>query len=175
MIRKSALILLVAAIGLAACAPLAVPEPTAAPTATLPARPPATATPAPDDPVSVTPGGPISQPEPRPFEPQPGDKAMVRGEVWLDEIDLSIAESYPVQIFLHLGGALPTPCHQLRVRVAPPDSRNRIMIEAYSVVAADLACIQVLEPLNVNVALGSFPPGDYTVWVNGAEIGKFTS
>ena len=102
----------------AACAPLSAP--TAAP-ATQPAV-------APDQPVSATPLPPDSSPEPAPtpaYAPQPGDAALIRGEVFLDSAQLLIRESYPPQVTLTLAGSLPTPCHQLRVAVAAPDAQGR--------------------------------------------------
>lgn len=100
---------------------------------------------------------------------------MNRSPLFLEKIEALIAMSYPPQVFLQLTGALPTPCHQLRVKVAKPDAQNRIQVEVYSVVDGSLICIQVLESFDVNVPLGSFPPGKYTIWVNGQSVGEFES
>ncbi|MDI6768721.1 MAG: hypothetical protein QMD04_03495 [Anaerolineales bacterium] len=110
-----------------------------------------------------------------PYEPQPSDAVLVRSEVYLDETDILIMESYPVQIALLLQGSLPTPCHALRVAVSAPDAKNRIFIDVYSVTDPNQICIQVLAPLNSTVPLGSFASGHYTVWVNGEQIGEFDS
>jgi hypothetical protein len=124
---------------------------------------------APTYPNKPTTGTPISQP----YSPQSVDSNFSRGEVFIDSTDLLIMESYPVQIALVLKGSLPTPCNQLRVIANPPDDQNRIQVEVYSVIDPAETCIQVLEPLDVNIMLGSFPSGHYTVWVNGELVGEF--
>jgi len=48
-------------------------------------------------------------------------------------------------------------------------------VEVYSLVQPDQVCIQVLEPFDVNVPLGSYVAGSYTVVINGEEMGEFTS
>lgn len=108
-----------------------------------------------------------------PYQPQPGDDTMQRGNVYLDAVDVLILESYPLQIDLAIQGSLPTPCHHLRVVASKPDQQNRIMVEMYSLVDPDLICVQVLEPVQATIALGSFPSGHYTVWVNSEQVGEF--
>jgi len=109
------------------------------------------------------------------YLPEPGDSALSRGKVFIDSSDLLIMESYPIQVALALKGSLPTPCNQLRVVANPPDGQNRIQVEVYSVVDPEQMCVQVLEPFEVNLNLGSFPTGHYTVLVNGEVVGKFDS
>lgn len=165
MLNKWISLLAGAAVVLAACSPFPAPgaaEPTPSP---LP----------PDAPVSSDPDDPASPATTPPYQPQPGDSALARGEVFLDEKALLSLESYPPQIVLALAGSLPTPCHALRVVVAPPDAQNRIQVDVYSVVDPNEICIQVLEGFQQSVPLGSFPAGAYTVWVNGEPAGEFTS
>jgi hypothetical protein len=107
--------------------------------------------------------------------PQPGDAGLSRGNVYLESTDLLILESYPIQFNLYLSGNLPTPCNQLRVQVNEPDAENRIYIEVYSVSDPNAMCVQVLEPFDTTISLGSFPTGHYTVFVNGEMIGEFDS
>ncbi len=79
-----------------------------------------------------------------------------------------------MKVKLNLKGALPTPCHKLRVNIADPDDQNRIQIEVYSILEpADAICTQVLAPFEKLVPLGSFYDGEYSVWVNGQMVGKF--
>ena len=91
----------------------------------------------------------------------------------IDRSDLLIMESYPIQIALVLQGSLPTPCHQLRVIAKPPDEQNRIQVDVYSVVDPAMVCVQVIELFEVNIGLGSFPTGHYSVWVNEDLVGEF--
>jgi len=129
----------------------------------------------PDAPVTSPPQNgstPMEIPD-MPFVPKPDDTRLLRGNVFINESELLIRESFPPQITLSLSGDLPTPCHELRVDVREPDSENKINVEAYSVVDPDQVCIQVLEPFQANIDLGTFPSGHYTVWINGEMVGEF--
>lgn len=136
---------------------------------------PASNPPPPGMPPSGSPYPAPGSSELQPWEPQPGDSALQHGKVYLNPPSLSILESFPVQIVLNLDGSLPTPCHQLRAQIEAPDPEKRIEIEVYSVTDPVKLCVQVLEPFEVNIPLGSFPTGHYTVWVNGEMIGEFDS
>lgn len=107
------------------------------------------------------------------YSPQAGDVKLTRGAVYLNSVDLLTMESFPLQFSLALKGDLPTPCNKLRVRIAQPDERRVIAAAVYSVVDPAMACAQVLEPFEVNIPLGSFPAGHYTVLVNGEKAAEF--
>ena len=163
---------------LAACAPpAAAPQPTERPPTATPALP---ATPAPtDDPdqaVTSPPDLGTAEPDPvlPPWAPQPGDDALERGPVYLDINEVLLLESYPVQVQLRLEGSRPTPCHHLRVAVAPPDKRNQIVVEVYTLTDPGQVCTQQLAPFTESIGLGSYPAGTYTVLVNGAQAAEFT-
>lgn len=136
---------------------------------------PASATPPPDTAVTSPPAGgiPTNEAQLNPLFPQPDDAQLTRGEAFVNESGLLIRESFPVQIGLSISGDLPTPCDRLRVAVEEPDSENRINVDVYSVFEPGIACIQVLEPFEEVVDLGSFPSGHYSVWVNGQLAGEF--
>lgn len=110
-----------------------------------------------------------------PFAPQPGDAGLSIGNVYLESTELLILESYPIQVNLYISGNLPTPCNQLRVMINDPDMDNRIYIDVYSVSDPDKMCVQVLEPFDSTISLGSFSPGHNEVYVNGELIGEFDS
>ena len=133
------------------------------------------ATTGPDTPVTSPPEGsmPTNEPSADPFAPQTGDADLTRGNIYIDEASLVIRESFPPQISLSLSGELPTPCNQMRVEINPPDSENKILVDVYSVIDPDKVCIQVLEPFEEQIDLGTFPTGHYTVWVNGELAGQF--
>ena len=105
--------------------------------------------------------------------PRPEDSALVRGQAFLDSVELITMESNPLQFALALKGNLPTPCHQLRVAVSPPDAQNKIAVDVYSVVDPNAICVQVIEPFDTNYQLGSYPAGHYTLWVNGEQVAEF--
>ena len=150
-------------LGMVSCAPMqaGTSEPGTLPPDTAVTSPPFDGTPA--------------EPVPDPYAPQPGDSALIRGNVFIQEMDLLIRESFPPQVTLALRGELPTPCHQLRIQTGEPDTENRIEVEVYTVVDPDLACIQVVEPFEANINLGTFPSGHYSVRVNGEPAGEFDS
>jgi hypothetical protein len=132
-------------------------------------------TPGPDTAVTSPPvdSMPTSEPVTNPFAPQPGDIDLTRGNVYINEASLIIRESFPPQISLTLAGDLPTPCTQLRVEIGVPDPENKIMVNVYSVIDSSQVCVQVLEPFESSVDLGTFRSGHYTVWVNGELAGEF--
>jgi hypothetical protein len=107
------------------------------------------------------------------YLPQNGDKLLEKGTFFAEEASLLVLESFPVQVNLLISGNLPTPCHQLRVSIAQPDAKNRIVIEVYTVVDPNVICIQVLKPIEATFPLGTFPGGHYSVWVNGTLAGEF--
>src|SRR3972149_1535872 len=115
-------------------------------------------TPLPDDPVD-------SLPSSTPVPTTGG--AMRQGPIYVDDVELVMMESYPVQVRLILRGSLPNPCSSLAWEVEEPDSQGRIVVQAYSLQEADLACIQVLEPMEESVPLGAFTQGSFSVWLNG--------
>ena len=178
--RKSTtgiVVLAILAVLLAACAqpqgPRVSPEQpnTNAPATLLPATEPVSdgETPSPDDTVSS------DQPSagaPSPLTPVPGEEKMAKGSAFVDSAEIATMESFPPQFLLQLSGSLPTPCHQLRVNVSDPDEQNRINVEVFSVVKPDEICIQVLEPFETSVNLGSYSAGTYTIVVNGKEVGQ---
>lgn len=107
-----------------------------------------------------------------PWEPAAGDEKRVRGEVFLDEIDLVELESDIPKFVLRISGALPTPCHEIRVTESEPDESDLIQIEVYSLIDPDEVCIQVLEPFEVIVPVSSYNKGISQVIVNGQVIGN---
>ncbi len=166
------LVLIIFSLALAACAPqpqVGSQQPTQGAGAVLP---PATTNPSETISSDQT---PTPGEEPRsPLEPLPNEEKMVRGSVIIEESDLLILESYPPQFVLSLKGTLPTPCHFLRANVGKPDAEKRIQVEVYSLAEPDVICIQIVQPFDVNLPLGSFTDGPYTVLVNDQKVGEIT-
>ncbi len=169
-----------ALLALTACATI-VPTPTPNPSSSAtppqppentPARQPST--PTANAPVN-SPTNAANPPATKPsFAPAPGDDKLQRGNIFLDASRLLSTASFPPQLFLELAGSLPTPCHQLRVQVPPPNAQNQIRISVYSLADPSAMCVQMLAPFNANVSLGNLAKGKYTVWVNDKQIGEFT-
>ena len=98
---------------------------------------------------------------------------MSRGPVYINETELLILESFPVQIELVIRGALPTPCASLEWLVEAPDDQGRIQVEAFSLQDPAIDCIQVLKEMEERLAIGSYSEGSYSVWLNGELVGEF--
>jgi hypothetical protein len=126
--------------------------------------------PGPDQPVSSDQGSALQG---RGYDPQPADESWNRGGVFADRFDVMMLESYPVQVHLQIVGNLPDPCHQFRAVVSEPDEQHQIKVDVYSVADPEMMCVQTLVPFEQSVALGDFTEGDFTVWVNGAQVGEF--
>lgn len=105
--------------------------------------------------------------------PVSADQEFERGPAFIDEAELEFAGDAPLRVELVLRGSLPTPCHTLHWTSEPPDAEGRIEIEVYSLYDPALSCIQVLEPVEATVPIGSFTGGSYSVWVNGEQVGEF--
>lgn len=97
------------------------------------------------------------------------------GAVYIDSADLLIAESFPVQISLHIVGNLPTPCHEFNAEIAQPDEQNRIYVTVWSEADPAAMCAQVLQPFeeSVSIPMAGAADGTYSVWLNGELVGEF--
>lgn len=160
-----------------ACGSVGVAPPTEAlpsPAATQPPSLEPSASPTPMPSLTSTPNteAPPDLPD---YAPRGSDKNLTRGEAFVEESGVLTLESFPPQFRLSLIGTLPTPCHQLRVALAPPDAQDQIVVEVYTVVDPDLMCMQVLAPFSATVPLEGYAVGPtYQVLVNGAPVGEFT-
>jgi len=165
MVKNIGIAMILMVFLLSACAPPASGEPTQTPTPAQTADPngiPGTSN---EDEGSI----------PSPLEPLPNEENMVRGNVFIDNLEVLLLESFPIQAALQIQGSLPTPCHNLRADVNWSEGEPRIDVDLYSLAGPDAICVQVLEPFDTNISLGSFPEGEYTVWVNGEQVGEFTA
>lgn len=175
MIEKIFVTLFIFVLCLSACTPAETEEPTQ-----TPAAEPSPTPPPPGE--TAEPGGiPGTSKEeeeglaPNPLEPLPNEENMVRGNVFIDNIELVVLESFPVQAVLQVQGTLPTPCHHLRGIVNWSEGESRIEMELFSLADPQSICTQALEPFETDINLGAFEEGEYTVWVNGEQVGEFTA
>lgn len=132
------------------------------------------ATPAPGDSVSSNDPTP-SVSDPNSLQPQPNDDQLERGSVEITATEILTMESFPPQFMVKIEGSKATPCHQLRAVIGEPGESKEIRIDLYTVFPTDLACVQMIEAFSVNLPLGSYPAGTYTVYVNDAQIGQITA
>ncbi len=121
------------------------------------------------DPAST----PVPQPS-NPYAPQPGDSAMMRGDLRIVSVSASAAPSGPKDLILRFDYFQPTPCYSLRVVPGQPDAQTQIQVRAYAVTEKDKACtlMALATPLHAELDLGGYPKGHYSVWLNGAKVGE---
>jgi hypothetical protein len=122
--------------------------------------------------VGETPVGQETQDgSPESWAPVPEDENLGRAEVEIGSSEILTLESFPPQYQLQVTGSKGNPCNMLRVVVNDPDEENNILVDVYTVFDPAAICIQVLEGFDINIPLGSYPAGEYTVLLNGEQIG----
>ena len=132
-------------------------------------------TPMPENTNVTPPLLPREEPPLNAYAPGKGDESMQRGEVYIDSQEIVMLKSLPPQFQLNVTGSLPTPCHQLRVVIEEPDDQNQIQVQIYSLVDPNTVCIQVLEPFEASIPLGSYASGSYALFVNGVKVGDLNA
>jgi len=116
-----------------------------------------------------------SAPAANEYAPVAGDEKMDRGNALVEIAASSVVlpETDPMQVILHLKGSLPNPCYHLRVDPSQPDDQKHIQVEVYSVVKPGEVCTDVIQNFVVDIPLGSFPAGHYSIYVNEELLGEF--
>jgi hypothetical protein len=109
---------------------------------------------------------------PAPWDPVPGDSEMLRGEIELVNVKMISLESDPAQFALQIEGALPTPCHLLRVEASNSEDQSSIEVDIYSLIDPDRICIQALEPFSEAIPLVGITNNGIHVIVNNQLIGE---
>jgi hypothetical protein len=112
--------------------------------------------------------------ETSPLEPLPNEDSLQRAQVYIDTYEVVVQKDQPGNVLLKLGGSLPTPCHHLRAEISKPDKDNKVMVKVYSLVDPNEVCNQVVQPFESQFSLGTFKGGNYTVYINGEKVGKFS-
>ena len=92
------------------------------------------------------------------------------GPVYVESVDIRYLESFPVQVHMEVRGSLPTPCHEAIFEVQ--DLGDVIDVRLWSLADADAICIQVLEPFEIVIPLGSYETADIPVVLNGEVVGR---
>jgi hypothetical protein len=95
---------------------------------------------------------------------EPGDP------VYVGSTEIRSLGSDPVQVLLIVRGDLPTPCHEAVFEVQ--DLGASVDVRLWSLAGADAFCVQVLEPFELVIPLGSFETADLPVVLNGEEVGR---
>ncbi len=109
-----------------------------------------------------------------PYPSQPGDSDLMAGDIRIDSSSVSLVDS---QVMVNFAYFQPTPCYHLRVEVTGPDAQNQIKLNAYAVAEKNKVCtlMALRTPLQASLNLGGIPKGQYTVFLNGNQIGEVNS
>lgn len=110
---------------------------------------------------------PAAETTPAPWEPVLSDSELERVEIENIETEIISLEGDPSRSALHIEGALPTPCHLLRVEASSSDDPPSLEVEIYAVVDPNEICIQVLEPFSEDIPLNE---GEFQVIVNNEVV-----
>lgn len=117
---------------------------------------------------------PAQEATPAPWDPVPVDSEMQRGEIELMNVEVISLKSDPSQLAMQIEGALPTPCHLLRVEVSISEDQSSVEVDIYSIVDPDQICIQVLEPFSETIPLAGIANNEFQVIVNNQLIGEYS-
>jgi hypothetical protein len=104
-----------------------------------------------------------------PYSAKPGDEKLTRGTVIVDGITATALASGR-ETMLAIKGALPSPCHELRLALPPiGGGAAAFPIEAWSVFDPHRVCAQVLQPFSAEIAV---PAGRSDITVNGQGVNR---
>ena len=117
---------------------------------------------------TIDPDTPVSSDDPT-MEPEPVGE-VITGTAMIDNVDLLLLESFPLQMTAHITGNYPDGCTGLGT-VTQERVENIITITVETTRPADMMCTQALVPFaeNVSVDIHGLLAGEYSVIVNGVE------
>lgn len=127
--------------------------------------------------VTTTPPAPYRiTPDENPFEPQLEDTGRQIASVVITSILFSERYEFsPPRAAINITGYMPSVCNELRIEISPPNEQYQMFIEAYSLIDPDIQCDDVFQQFEADILLGTYSPGRYSVWINGALAGDFVS
>ena len=158
---------------LSACQSQTEPTPTAQPVSQIVVNNPAGDAPSSftitTDMIDIAPGDSVEIKTPTPqFESAP-----VYGSVYLKNAEMTIPQGELLPE-VRFQGSLPTPCHQLILKVDPINNQNQIVIKVLASANLKQVCSNALQPFDQKIKLTNVPSGTYSVWVSGTKLGEFS-
>ena len=142
---KSGILLLLLAVLFAACQPDSL-------------------TPPPEEPVS-------SDDTPMPSQTPPGDDVLIEENAIVEEMDILMLESFPLQVNVNIKGQFRDGCTSLHDSWAEQTDETTFEVHIQTTRPADAMCTEALVPFEVNVPLdvNGLKAGTYTVKVYDLE------
>ena len=114
----------------------------------------------------VSPAEPAQQsPEPSVALPDPANSDSNSENVYVNNMQINIMESFPLQVSVTVSGNLPDGCTSIVDSTAVYDNQNTFEIHFYTNRPKDLMCTQALVPFEETIPLEVYglPAGKYTV------------
>lgn len=93
----------------------------------------------------------------------------MRIDTVIEEVNVRVMESFPVQIVLEVRGYQPDGC-DYPVEVAQSRAENTVEVDIFREVPPDVMCTMQLVPYSANIPLGRFESGTYQINVNGMML-----
>jgi inhibitor of cysteine peptidase len=118
------------------------------------------------------PGRPVSSDDPTPALPVevPIEGEVVSGQAMVEEIQILMLESFPVQVVAVVSGYLPDGCTRLTSAEVEQED-DTFVVTLSTVRPADAMCTMALVPFEESITLPvhGLEAGDYTVVANGVS------
>ncbi len=101
--------------------------------------------------------------------PGPTEGGM-RAMTVIDQVEVIVLESFPMQLRLHVSGYQPDGC-ELPVMVEQRREGNAVYVEIFRDLPPDMICPEIIVKYEDTIALeGGFESGAYTINVNGFVV-----
>jgi len=97
------------------------------------------------------------------------EPGFIVAPIFVDEIEIFVLESFPVQVEIDVKGNLPTPCSEFSHIEQTDTEDNLIILNVFSKQDIEISCVQILTPFEERFELDvlGLSAGTYQVNVNG--------
>lgn len=105
-------------------------------------------------------------------QPPPPDNGgdTNRVPILIDNVDVFLMESFPVQVSIEVTGTIQDGCDFPVITEVTPSDETTITVAVYREMPMDVMCPMNIQPYQEMIPLGSFEGGRYTVDVNGTLV-----
>ncbi|MDH4119811.1 MAG: hypothetical protein OEW30_20705 [Acidimicrobiia bacterium] len=104
---------------------------------------------------------------------KPSLTGSIEGPFFVSGANVTLLESFPVQVRLEVSGQVPNPCYAPTWTVE--DDGETLAIALSSVAPTDKICAEVLQEVEIVIPLGDWSDAQRTVTLNGETVGEFTT
>lgn len=94
------------------------------------------------------------------------------GDFVIEQHEVFILESFPMQLQLDIAGKLPDACHTVGWEVDLASETGRIDVSVFASLTDLEGCSQDAKPFRRSIDLGNYTGGEFSIWLNGALISQ---